>query len=126
MQVKPERKVEMEAWLDLSAIYMKLGSWADSHVCLDKAKSIGLFSPESWHATGWYLHPVSLIFLCLFLEKIVKIKNVEFLCLLACDMLIIYILSPSWFFEFSKNIVEIKHVESLGLFAFPNLKCFHN
>lgn len=51
-EVKPERKVEMEAWLDLSAIYMKLGSWADSHVCLDKAKSIGLFSPESWHATG--------------------------------------------------------------------------
>ncbi|KAJ0982138.1 hypothetical protein J5N97_010393 [Dioscorea zingiberensis] len=51
-EVKPERKIEMEAWLDLSAIYMKLGSWADSHVCLAKAKSIGLFSPESWHATG--------------------------------------------------------------------------
>ncbi|XP_010272759.1 PREDICTED: uncharacterized protein LOC104608456 [Nelumbo nucifera] len=45
-------KIEIEAWQDLAEIYTKFGSWPDAEICLDKAKSIGIFSPRSWHATG--------------------------------------------------------------------------
>lgn len=44
--------MEIAAWQDLSAIYVKLESWADAEVCADKAKSIEFYSPSSWHRTG--------------------------------------------------------------------------
>lgn len=51
-EVKRSQNMEMEAWLDLTSIYTKRGSWTDANICLDKAKSIGYFSPKSWHITG--------------------------------------------------------------------------
>lgn len=59
-EVKAVKDLEMEAWLDLSSIYTKLESWSDSNVCLDKAKTIELFSPKCWHATGMLLEAQSL------------------------------------------------------------------
>uniref|UniRef100_A0A1D1Z2H3 Tetratricopeptide repeat protein 7A n=1 Tax=Anthurium amnicola TaxID=1678845 RepID=A0A1D1Z2H3_9ARAE len=47
--------IEMDAWLDLASIYGKLGSWDDSEICLDKAKTNAYFSPKFWHAKGQLL-----------------------------------------------------------------------
>ncbi|KAJ9567564.1 hypothetical protein OSB04_003530 [Centaurea solstitialis] len=47
-----ERKLEMEAWLDLANIYTKIGSLTDSEVCIDKAKSKEFYHPRAWHSTG--------------------------------------------------------------------------
>ncbi|KAG1366925.1 protein NPGR1 [Cocos nucifera] len=59
-EVKAVKDLEMEAWLDLSFIYTKLESWTDSYVCLEKAKSVEIFSPKCWHATGMLLEAQSL------------------------------------------------------------------
>lgn len=47
-----ERKLEMTVWQDLASIYTELRSWRDAELCLDKAKSIDIYSPRSWHTTG--------------------------------------------------------------------------
>ncbi|XXG56866.1 hypothetical protein AAC387_Pa03g4176 [Persea americana] len=51
-EVDSEKFFEMEAWQDLASIYTKVGSWSDAKVCLEKARSIELYAPRSWHATG--------------------------------------------------------------------------
>nr|GLL18292.1 tetratricopeptide repeat protein 7A [Ipomoea trifida] len=50
--VLSDRKLEVEAWLDLARIYIDQDSWPDAQVCIDKAKSIDIYSPQSWHTTG--------------------------------------------------------------------------
>ncbi|XP_072973728.1 protein NPGR1 [Typha angustifolia] len=59
-EVKEGRNLEMEVWLELATIYMKHRSWADSNICLEKAKSINFFSQKSWHVTGLILEAQSL------------------------------------------------------------------
>lgn len=51
-EIESEQRLEMETWLDLSHVYTKLGLWADSNTCLNRAKSFGYFSPRTWHETG--------------------------------------------------------------------------
>ncbi|URE36075.1 TPR [Musa troglodytarum] len=58
-EVKAVKDLEMEAWLDLASLYTKLGSWNDSYVCLDKAKTFELFSPKCWHSKGKLLEAQS-------------------------------------------------------------------
>ncbi|KAF8376738.1 hypothetical protein HHK36_009770 [Tetracentron sinense] len=59
-EVLAEINFEMEAWQDLANIYKKLGSWPDAEICVNKAKSIGFYSPKSWHATGMLFEAQSL------------------------------------------------------------------
>ncbi|KAL5210988.1 hypothetical protein ABZP36_006611 [Zizania latifolia] len=59
-KVESLQKLEMEAWLDLASIYIKLEAWHDSNICLDKAKSINFFSPKCWHVGGLILEAQSL------------------------------------------------------------------
>ncbi|KAM5565862.1 protein NPGR1 [Rosa sericea] len=47
-----ERNLEKEAWRDLAAIYTKLSLWPDAEICINKAKLIEFYSPQSWHTTG--------------------------------------------------------------------------
>lgn len=47
-----ERRLEMEAWLDVAKIYSNLESWPDAEICVDKSKSIEFHSPRGWHAKG--------------------------------------------------------------------------
>ncbi|XP_044475264.1 protein NPGR1-like [Mangifera indica] len=54
------KNLEIAAWQDLSAIYVKLGSWADAEICAEKAKSIDFYSPSTWHRTGVRLEAQSL------------------------------------------------------------------
>ncbi|XP_047316353.1 protein NPGR1 [Impatiens glandulifera] len=49
------KRLEMEAWQDLAKIYIDLESWPDVEICIDRAKSVGFYSPENWHATGMML-----------------------------------------------------------------------
>ncbi|KAJ4767403.1 Tetratricopeptide repeat protein [Rhynchospora pubera] len=49
------KSIEMEAWLDLASIYIKLESWEDANLCLDKAKCTQLSSPKYWHMQGTFL-----------------------------------------------------------------------
>ncbi|KAL5706765.1 hypothetical protein ACHQM5_024889 [Ranunculus cassubicifolius] len=51
-EVAGNSDLEMEAWMDLTNIYTKLGSWLDAGICAEKAKSIRYCSPDTWHATG--------------------------------------------------------------------------
>ncbi|GMI78479.1 no pollen germination related 1 [Hibiscus trionum] len=55
-----ERKIEMAAWQDLAAIYTKVGSWRDAEICVNKAKSVELYSPKSWHTSGLLFEAQSL------------------------------------------------------------------
>ncbi|XVF64190.1 hypothetical protein PTKIN_Ptkin09bG0148100 [Pterospermum kingtungense] len=55
-----ERNIEMAAWQDLATIYTKFGSWLDAEICVNKAKSIELYSPKSWHTTGLLFEAQSL------------------------------------------------------------------
>ncbi|XP_020105076.1 protein NPGR1 [Ananas comosus] len=59
-EVEESRNLEMEIWLDLASIYTKLGSWADSKKCLEKAKSINSSFPKIWHITGLLLEAQSM------------------------------------------------------------------
>ncbi|KAJ0086140.1 hypothetical protein Patl1_08819 [Pistacia atlantica] len=59
-EVLTGKNLEIAAWQDLSAIYVKLESWADAEVCAEKAKSIEFYSPSSWHRTGMLLEAQSL------------------------------------------------------------------
>ncbi|KAM7518417.1 hypothetical protein LguiB_017379 [Lonicera macranthoides] len=47
-----ERRLEMEAWLDIAKIYSDLELWPDAEICVDKSKSIEFHSPRGWHAKG--------------------------------------------------------------------------
>ncbi|KAK1269173.1 hypothetical protein QJS04_geneDACA006265 [Acorus gramineus] len=47
-----DKNSEMEAWMNLAAIYGKLGLLLDANICLDNAKSSGYYSPNTWHVTG--------------------------------------------------------------------------
>ncbi|XP_004290971.1 PREDICTED: tetratricopeptide repeat protein 7A-like [Fragaria vesca subsp. vesca] len=44
--------LEKEAWRDLAGIYTKLNLWPDAEICINKAKLIEFYSPQSWHTTG--------------------------------------------------------------------------
>ncbi|KAK8572458.1 hypothetical protein V6N13_048051 [Hibiscus sabdariffa] len=55
-----ERKIEMAAWQDLATIYTKVGSWRDAEICVNKAKSVELYSPKSWHTSGLLFEAQSL------------------------------------------------------------------
>ncbi|KAG6528488.1 hypothetical protein ZIOFF_010663 [Zingiber officinale] len=59
-EVKAVKDLEMEAWLGLSSVYTKLGSWNNSYVCLDKANSVVPLSPKCWHSKGKLLEAQSL------------------------------------------------------------------
>ncbi|CAA3025706.1 tetratricopeptide repeat 7A [Olea europaea subsp. europaea] len=53
-----ERKLEVEAWLDLAGLYSDLKSWQDAAICIDKAKLIEMYSHRCWHTTGWTCLPI--------------------------------------------------------------------
>ncbi|KAE8683322.1 GPN-loop GTPase 2-like isoform X1 [Hibiscus syriacus] len=55
-----ERKIEMAAWQDLATIYTKVDSWRDAEICVNKAKSVDLYSPKSWHTSGLLFEAQSL------------------------------------------------------------------
>ncbi|KAL8141062.1 hypothetical protein V2J09_007083 [Rumex salicifolius] len=44
--------LEVEAWHNLTEIYAHLESWCDAETCINKAKSIEVLDPKSWHAEG--------------------------------------------------------------------------
>lgn len=51
-QVNSQRRLEVEAWLDLAGLYTDLESWRDADICINRAKAIQYFCPWNWHATG--------------------------------------------------------------------------
>ncbi|TYI92963.1 hypothetical protein E1A91_D02G105700v1 [Gossypium mustelinum] len=55
-----ERVLELAAWQDLATVYTKFGSWLDAEICVNKAKSIELHSPKSWHTSGLLFEAQSL------------------------------------------------------------------
>ncbi|KAL7604970.1 protein NPGR1 [Lactuca sativa] len=55
-----ERKLEMEAWLDLANIYTKLESFSDAEICVGKAKLKEFYYPRTWHSTGLLFEAQSL------------------------------------------------------------------
>ncbi|XP_012482703.2 protein NPGR1 [Gossypium raimondii] len=55
-----ERVLELAAWQDLATVYTKFGSWLDAEICVNKAKSIELYSPKSWHTSGLLFEAQSL------------------------------------------------------------------
>ncbi|XP_043713249.1 protein NPGR1 isoform X2 [Telopea speciosissima] len=59
-EVVTETNLEMEAWQGLADIYRKFGSWHDAEICVDKAKSVGFYSPKSWHVSGMLFEAQSL------------------------------------------------------------------
>ncbi|KAH6766653.1 no pollen germination related 2 [Perilla frutescens var. hirtella] len=46
------KNLELDTWLDLASIYIKLSRWHDAELCLSKSKAISAFSASRWHATG--------------------------------------------------------------------------
>ncbi|KAH9606175.1 hypothetical protein KSS87_009505 [Heliosperma pusillum] len=54
-QVRDMKHLETEVWQDLSSLYTKLESWNDSQICVEKAKSIDLYNPQTWHSEGMLL-----------------------------------------------------------------------
>ncbi|KAL2895022.1 Protein NPGR1 [Bienertia sinuspersici] len=52
MESKDMKNLEMEAWQDLSKLYTRLGSCRDAEICVERAKSISFYSPQSWHVSG--------------------------------------------------------------------------
>ncbi|XP_057530199.1 protein NPGR1 [Amaranthus tricolor] len=44
--------LEIEAWQDLSNLYTKLESWGDAKICVERARSINVYNPQSWHVAG--------------------------------------------------------------------------
>ncbi|KAL0288655.1 UNVERIFIED_CONTAM: protein NPGR1 [Sesamum angustifolium] len=51
-KLQAERALELEAWLDLAALYSDHELWLDSDICIKKAKATKFYSPRCWHATG--------------------------------------------------------------------------
>ncbi|KAI4375056.1 hypothetical protein MLD38_012970 [Melastoma candidum] len=60
IEVLAARDLETSAWQDLALVYAKLGAWEDADICLDKAKSLGRYSPQSWYTAGLVLQVKSL------------------------------------------------------------------
>ncbi|XP_074279223.1 protein NPGR1 [Silene latifolia] len=54
-QARDIKHLETEVWQDLSGLYTKLESWNDSQICVEKAKSIDLYNPQTWHSEGMLL-----------------------------------------------------------------------
>ncbi|KAK1260774.1 hypothetical protein QJS04_geneDACA002326 [Acorus gramineus] len=50
--VKYDRRLEIETWIDLANVYSNMSQWSDAEVCLSKAKAINPYSASMWHATG--------------------------------------------------------------------------
>ncbi|KAH6822117.1 no pollen germination related 1 [Perilla frutescens var. hirtella] len=51
-EVEAERRLELEAWLDLAGLYSNHELWLDSDICLKKAKATKFYSARGWHETG--------------------------------------------------------------------------
>lgn len=51
-EVEAERRLELEAWLDLAGLYSDHELWLDSDICIRKAKSTKFYSARGWHETG--------------------------------------------------------------------------
>ncbi|KAE8658964.1 A-kinase anchor protein 17A-like isoform X1 [Hibiscus syriacus] len=60
LENEAKRKIEMAAWQDLATIYTKVGLWRDAEICVNKAKSVELYSPKSWHTSGLLFEAQSL------------------------------------------------------------------
>ncbi|KAG6403099.1 hypothetical protein SASPL_135316 [Salvia splendens] len=46
------KKLELDTWLGLASIYIKLSRWHDAELCISKSETITAFSASRWHATG--------------------------------------------------------------------------
>ncbi|XP_042017795.1 protein NPGR2-like [Salvia splendens] len=46
------KNLELDTWLGLASIYIKLSRWHDAELCLSKSETITAFSASRWHATG--------------------------------------------------------------------------
>ncbi|CAH9073734.1 unnamed protein product [Cuscuta europaea] len=46
------RALQMETWLDLASMYIKLSQWQDAEICLSKAKNISQYSASRLHTVG--------------------------------------------------------------------------
>ncbi|XP_031113872.1 protein NPGR2 [Ipomoea triloba] len=46
------RTLELEIWLDLASIYIKLSQWQDAEICLSKAKTINHYSASRFYTVG--------------------------------------------------------------------------
>lgn len=51
-EVTSQRRLEVEAWLDLAGLYTNLEAWRDAETCINRAKAIQFFCPRNWRATG--------------------------------------------------------------------------
>lgn len=51
-EVEAERRLELEAWLDLAGLYSDHELWLDSDTCIRKAKATKFYSARGWHETG--------------------------------------------------------------------------
>lgn len=60
-QVEELKNIEVEAWLNLASIYIKLESWQDANLCLEKAKHNQLSSPKYWHVQGKQISTLNII-----------------------------------------------------------------
>lgn len=50
--MEAERRLELEAWLDLAGLYSDHELWLDSDICIRKAKATKFYSARGWHETG--------------------------------------------------------------------------
>ncbi|KAG6434556.1 hypothetical protein SASPL_106194 [Salvia splendens] len=46
------KNLELDTWLGLASIYIKLSRWHDAELCLSKSEGITAFSASRWHTTG--------------------------------------------------------------------------
>ncbi|XP_031483661.1 protein NPGR2-like isoform X1 [Nymphaea colorata] len=47
-----DRLLEMEAWLDLACVYIKMSQWQDAEFCVAKSSAINPHSASGWHTIG--------------------------------------------------------------------------
>ncbi|KAL8490158.1 hypothetical protein ACS0TY_025894 [Phlomoides rotata] len=47
-----ERRLELEAWLDLAGLYTDHELWLDADICIKKGKATKFNSARGWHTTG--------------------------------------------------------------------------
>ncbi|CAN6460363.1 unnamed protein product [Victoria cruziana] len=50
--VGDDRLLEMEAWLDLACVYIKMSQWQDAEFCVAKSSAINPHSASRWHTIG--------------------------------------------------------------------------
>lgn len=51
------KNLELDTWLGLASIYIKLSRWHDAELCLSKSEGITAFSASRWHTTGNHAWP---------------------------------------------------------------------